>query len=516
VSALKERLSDNRLANLLDGLVQVPVELDREITGLALDSRAVQQGNLFLACQGATSHGLDFAEQARQLGAVAIAWEPSDVDLEARADALAQRFDLPLWRIPRLARLTSLIAARFYAFPSRNMQVIGITGTNGKTSVSHLLAQALQPETPCGIIGTLGVGYRESLTATGFTTPDAVTLQQVLAELQAKGAKLVAMEVSSHALEQDRAAAVHFTTAVFTNISRDHFDYHGNMENYAAAKQRLFHMPELRSAVINLDDTMGTELLASLAIGVDALVYTLNPDQAIPSGVVGWVRAESVRPIPTGLEIALSSHWGSGVLHSSLLGRFNAANLLAVLLVLLDQGISLPEALQRLAKVSTVAGRMEAFGGAGKPTVVIDYAHTPDALEKALQALHSHCAGQLWLVFGCGGDRDRGKRPQMGEVAEMLADQLILTDDNPRSEPGERIVEEILAGIRQPQRVLVERNRALAIRQAVGAAKPGDLVLVAGKGHEDYQIVGKQRLHFSDQEQVVAALETWRSAGSQQ
>jgi UDP-N-acetylmuramoyl-L-alanyl-D-glutamate--2,6-diaminopimelate ligase len=506
-------MAQRRLSNLLQGLASVPQELDREIGRLTLDSRAVQPGGLFLACQGAQSHGLVYAEQAYRQGAVAIAWEPVDAALEARAAALARRLDIALLRIPKLARLASLIAARFYDFPSRQLQVVGITGTNGKTSVSHLLAQALQPHTPCGIIGTLGVGYHESLTATGFTTPDAVSLQQVLADLLQQGAQLVAMEVSSHALDQERAAAVHFTTAVFTNISRDHFDYHGSMENYAAAKQRLFHMPELRSAVINLDDAMGAELPATLAAGVETLVYTLNPDQAIPPDVAGWVRADSVRPTPAGLEIGLSTHCGGGVLHSRLLGRFNAANLLAVLLVLLDQGLELREALHRLSRVGTVAGRMQAYGGGDRPTVVVDYAHTPDALEKALQALHSHCTGTLWVVFGCGGDRDRGKRPQMGEVAQRLADRIILTDDNPRTEAGERIIEEILAGIRRHGQVTVERDRARAIRQAIASARPGDLVLVAGKGHEDYQILGTQRVHFSDQEQVTAALAAWQSPG---
>jgi UDP-N-acetylmuramoyl-L-alanyl-D-glutamate--2,6-diaminopimelate ligase len=502
-----------RLAKLLEGLSGVPAGMDREVTGLTLDSRAVQPGDLFLACQGGQHHGLDYVEQACRQGAVAVVWEPRDSVLEAQAADLARRLDTPLICIPKLTRLASLIAARFHDFPSRHMQVVGITGTNGKTSVSHLLAQALPAQPPCGIIGTLGAGYRENLNATGFTTPDAVTLQQVLADFLQRGTRLVAMEVSSHALDQDRAAAVHFSTAVFTNISRDHFDYHGNMENYAAAKQRLFHMPDLRSAVINIDDPMGAELPLTLAAGVDALVYTLNPDQTIPPEVAGWVRADSVRPTPAGLEISLSSHWGGGVLHSHLLGRFNASNLLAVLLVLLDQGMDLPEALRRLGQVSRVAGRMEAYGGGYQPTVVIDYAHTPDALEKALQALQSHCDGTLGVVFGCGGDRDRGKRPQMGEVAERLADQVILTDDNPRTEAGDRIIEGILAGIRQRERVVVERNRARAIRQAIAAARPGDLVLVAGKGHEDYQIVGRQRLHFSDQEQVETALEAWQNAG---
>jgi UDP-N-acetylmuramoyl-L-alanyl-D-glutamate--2,6-diaminopimelate ligase len=498
------------LSELLDGIVQVPASLDRQISSLALDSRSLQSGGLFLACQGASSHGLNFVEQALEQGVAAIAWEPDGADIDVKAGSLQERLDLPLLPIPRLGRLASLIAARFYANPSRHMRVVGITGTNGKTSVSHLLAQALHLDKPCGIVGTLGVGYVKSLAATGYTTPDAVSLQAVLADLKNKGAKAVAMEVSSHALDQDRATAVHFDSAVFTNISRDHFDYHGNMENYAAAKQRLFHMPGLRSAVINLDDPMGAELPATLAAGVDVLVYSLNPDQALPQGVAGWVRAESVLPKTRGLEITLSSHWGQGVLHSSLLGRFNAANLLAVLLVLLDQGVELADALERLAEVTTVAGRMEAYGGSDRPTVVIDYAHTPDALEKALQALRGHSSGELIVVFGCGGDRDRGKRPQMGEAAQRLADRVIVTDDNPRTESGDRIVDEILGGMFDRDQVKVERNRAKAIQQAVAAAMPGDLVLVAGKGHEDYQQVGTQKLPFSDQQQVLSALAAWK------
>ncbi len=281
------------------------------------------------------------------------------------------------------------------------------------------------------------------------------------------------------------------------------------MENYAAAKRRLFHVPHLRTAVINLDDSMGAGMLESRAGGVHALVYSLDARAEIPAGVAGWVRADEVAPRARGLEIRLSSQWGEGVMHSGLLGRFNAANLLAVFLVLMDQGWSLTDALQKLAGLTTVAGRMQAYGTDDQPAVVIDYAHTPDALEKALAALRSHCTGQLWVVFGCGGDRDRGKRPLMGAAAERLADQVILTDDNPRTEPGEQIIQEILAGISVAGQVQVERNRAAAIRQAINAAIPGDLVLVAGKGHEDYQLVGETKLPFDDQEQVLSALTTW-------
>lgn len=494
------------LSALLDGIAEVPVSMDREIAGLSLDSRDVEPGWLFLACQGGAQHGLDFVRQALNRGAAAIAWEPNGAATDDKVRILDAGQQIPLLRVPHLSGRVSQIAARFFDFPSQHLFMVGITGTNGKTSVSHLLAQALHPATSCPIVGTLGVGYLESLSATGYTTPDAITLQQVLAELKADGAQAVVMEVSSHALDQGRAAAVHFDTAIFTNISRDHFDYHGSMEHYAAAKQRLFQMPGLRSAVINLDDALGRELPATLAADVELLVYTLDPDTAIPQGVAGWVRAESVVPTSRGLRITLTSHLGNGEFHSSLLGSFNAANLLAVLLVLLDRGWSLPDALQKLETLKTVEGRMETYGGGELPAVVIDYAHTPDALEKALSALRSHCEQKLWAVFGCGGDRDRGKRPLMGAVAERLAEKVVLTDDNPRSEPDDQIINEILAGMADRDQIVVQRDRSRAIHQAISSAGPGDLVLVAGKGHEDYQLVAGETLHFSDQEQVLAAL----------
>jgi UDP-N-acetylmuramoyl-L-alanyl-D-glutamate--2,6-diaminopimelate ligase len=393
------------------------------------------------------------------------------------------------------------------------MTVYGITGTNGKTSISQLLAQALADELPCGIVGTLGYGFPGVLRATGFTTPDAVSLQRLLAAMHQQGAGAVSMEVSSHALDQGRAEAVRFDGAIFTNLSRDHFDYHGTLENYAAAKQRLFQMPGLRSAVINLDDPQGCLLLGQLSPGVAAMVYTLDGEIEIPKGVDGWARVRRITPSGDGMRIELATHQGEGLLRSRLLGRFNAANLLAVLLVLLQRGWELARVLRVMERLETVPGRMQLFGGDGKPTVVVDYAHTPDALDKALQAVRQHCTGELSVVFGCGGDRDRGKRPQMGGLAERLADRVFVTDDNPRGEPSGTIIEEILAGMRQPERALVLADRGRAIGEAIRTARPGDLVLVAGKGHEDYQLVGGRSFHFDDREQVARALAEWREAG---
>ncbi len=505
-----ERLTDHpTLAGLLTGLIEVAPALDREILGLTLDSREVRPGWMFLACAGTRQHGLAYARQAAEQGAAAVVWEPDAGAGDRVAESLTD-LSLPLLAVPALSWHVSAIAGRFYGEPSQRMCVYGITGTNGKTSISQLLAQALSNEAPCGILGTLGYGFPGALRATGFTTPDAVTLQRLLAEMRHQGALTVTMEVSSHALDQGRAEAVHFDGAIFTNLSRDHFDYHGTLENYAAAKERLFRMQGLGSAVINLDDAQGRRLLESLPTEVEAMVYSLDAEAALPEGVRGWVRARSVTPGGQGLEIDLASHRGEGVLNTRLLGRFNAANLMAVLLVLLLRGWDLERALRVMERLDTVPGRMQLFGGATQPPVVVDYAHTPDALEKALQAVREHCAGHLSVVFGCGGDRDRGKRPQMGGLAERLADRVYVTDDNPRSEPSASIIEEILDGMQQPDRALVQPDRARAIRQAILASHPGDLVLVAGKGHEDYQLVGGRTLHFDDREQVAEALAEWR------
>jgi UDP-N-acetylmuramoyl-L-alanyl-D-glutamate--2,6-diaminopimelate ligase len=504
-----ERLTDHpTLSGLLAGLVEVETELDREILGLSLDSRKITSGSLFIACAGSQQHGLTYARQAVEMGATAILWE-ADANEGDRLAAELVDLPIPLLELPGLSNHVSTIAGRFYGEPSRRMCVYGITGTNGKTSISQLLAQALGDEFPCGVMGTLGVGFPGAEHPTGLTTPDAVTLQQLLAEMRQRGALAMTMEVSSHALDQGRVEAVHFDGAIFTNLSRDHFDYHGNLENYAAAKQRLFQMPGLGFAIINLDDEVGSRLLDQLPSDVESMVYTLDPDVRLPSGINGWVRALKITPTGSGMEIELACHRGVGRLKSRLLGRFNASNLLSVLLVLLLHGWDLRRVLRVMERLETVPGRMQLFGGESQPTVVVDYAHTPDALEKSLQAARLHCSRRLTVVFGCGGDRDRGKRPQMGGLAERLADRVIVTDDNPRSEPSATIIQEILKGIQEPDRVVVEADRRLAIRQAVLEAAPGDLVLVAGKGHEDYQLVGGETLHFDDREQVAAALADW-------
>lgn len=498
-----------RLGDLLHGLVDIPGTQQQNIAALTMDSRQVMSGSLFLACPGVAGHGLDFVEQAVAQGAVAVVCEPGASWDEARIERLSDECTIPVILLPGLRREISRIAGRFYGHPSDHMDVIGVTGTNGKSTVSHALAQVLNTEQRCGLVGTLGNGFPDQLEQGTHTTPDPVSLQGLLADLLAQGAVAVAMEVSSHALSQFRTAAVNFNLALLTNLSRDHLDYHRDMADYAAAKQRLFEMPGLECAVLNYDDAFGREVLAGLPARVQAVIYTLDPKLTPPDGVAGWVCARKIEQSLTGMRIRFDSCWGNGELTTALLGRFNAANLMAVLAVLLQRGWDLPKALSHLAQVRTVPGRMERFGAKDQPLVVVDYAHTPDALEQVLLALRGHCSGRLICLFGCGGDRDKGKRPLMGQVASRLADQLVVTDDNPRSEDGGRIIEEILQGVPKGFPVFTVRNRAQAIEQAIALAKPGDLVLVAGKGHETTQQAGDLTLPFSDREQVARVLSQW-------
>jgi len=490
------------LSALFAGLSASLPEQDIEVTGLALDSRQVRSGELFLACRGASVDGLDFAAAAVAAGAVAIA---CDAAAAAKARTLIESLDrmVALVTVADLASHVGPLAARFYGNPSRGQFVIGITGTNGKTSSSHYLAQVLsQREGGCGLIGTLGYGLYGRLGHGQHTTPDAVRLQEELAAIEAAGAAYVVMEVSSHSLEQRRVDGVDFDAAILTNLTQDHLDYHGDMERYAAAKQRLFMMPGLRFAVINHDDKFGRRLLADLTRrGADAprtLSFGFSADAEI--------RGRLNRIDEQGFELQVDTPWGSGQISSRLLGRFNASNLLAALASLLLMDMPLEQCLRALSQVTAVRGRMEHFGGGQQPLVVVDYAHTPDALQQVLETLREHCRGRLWCVFGCGGNRDRGKRATMGAIAERTADRIVLTDDNPRHESGDTIIREILAGISTPEKVIIERDRAAAIRRAVSDARADDIVLVAGKGHEEYQMIGDQIFPFSDRRYVTDLL----------
>lgn len=495
-----------RLADLFDGLLRIDAGAETLIAGLTLDSRCVQPGWLFLACSGGSGHGLDFAEGARAHGAAAIAAEPdARWDVEAMAE-LATRLRLPIIPVPELRRRASAVADRFFGEPSAGLSIIGVTGTNGKTSVTHYLAQALTSEVACAVVGTIGIGFPGDLAPATHTTPDPVSLQETLAWLRERGAGAVAVEVSSHALEQGRAEAVRFSHAVFTNLSRDHLDYHGGMAAYADSKRELFRMPGLSWAVVNLDDALSADIMGDLDPAVKLACYSLSAEVPIPPACRLWVRASSVMPGHRGLHLDIETSVGNGTADVGLIGRFNAANLLSVLAVLLSRGKPLDRALRELEQIHGVPGRMECFGGEDRPLVVVDYAHTPDALEQALTSLREHAARRLICVFGCGGERDAGKRPLMGAVAERLSDGVIVTDDNPRGEDGDAIVKQILDGMSDAAVVRVERRRALAIRRAIATAGVGDLVLVAGKGHETTQDLGELKVHFSDRAQVQQAL----------
>lgn len=489
------RPTSRRLPELLAGMADAVPACD--VSGLALDSRALRAGDLFLAARGLTHHGLDFLAAAEAAGAAAVAWEPPHAPVTSR---------LPLVEVPSLGRHLSRIADRWFEAPSAALAVVGVTGTDGKTSVAHFVAEALsEAGRPAGILGTLGYGLRGHTVTASHTTPDALAVQRWLAAFRDAGARYAAMEVSSHALAQHRVEAVRFAVAVLTNLTRDHLDFHGSTDAYAAAKARLFTELAPAQAVLNLDDGFGAALAERLGDTRPVIGYGFGARPAV--GLAGWVRGEGLRLDGGGLTLTVHSHRGSGELRSALFGRFNAANLLAALATLLALDLPFDEALARVGRVSTVAGRMERFGGGARPLAVVDYAHTPHALESVLQALREHAAGRLTCVFGCGGDRDAGKRPQMGAIAERLADQVIVTHDNPRREDPAAIVADILAGLRDPARASVIGDRRRAIQAALAAAAAGDIVLIAGKGHEDYQLIGDERLDFSDRAEVAAWFE---------
>jgi UDP-N-acetylmuramoyl-L-alanyl-D-glutamate--2,6-diaminopimelate ligase len=466
------------LHELLAGLANVPSSPDREVRGLASDSRQVAPGDLFLAMPGLRVDGRDYISDAIAHGAAAVVYEDD-------ARPVPRDSGVPVLPLADLHLHAGLIADRYYDAPSRGLVVIGVTGTNGKTTCTQLLAQTLDR---CAVIGTLGYGFPGALDTSLHTTPDALSVHRLLDRFRDAGARHAAMEVSSHALAQGRVTAVRFKAAVFTNLTRDHLDYHGDMEAYGAAKAGLFDMPGLEIAVINRDDSFGRDLVRRLHGRRQVVTYGFNGAD---------VRVLELKPSHAGLYLRAATPAGEVELQSPLFGRFNAYNLLAVLAVLWVLGMDPKQAAARLAQARPAAGRVERFGGRrGQPLVVVDYAHTPDALEQVLRALREHTHGKIVCVFGCGGERDTGKRPQMGRLAEQLADAVIVTDDNPRREAPEQIIGDILAGMQVPPCVI--RDRRAAIAAAIDMAGTDDIVLVAGKGHEDYQQIGDARLPYSD------------------
>jgi UDP-N-acetylmuramoyl-L-alanyl-D-glutamate--2,6-diaminopimelate ligase len=477
------------LAELLADVPGVPPDL--LVTGLVQDSRMVRAGDAFVAIgpyvdSPLSVHGLGFVEQARARGASAILFEPpAPPELAPPDDAIA---------VPGLRTRMGVMADTFHGAPSRAMTMVGVTGTSGKTSTVQLIAQALQLcGRRSGTVGTLGAGLYGQARATGFTTPLVLQTHELLAELRDAGADAVAMEVSSHALDQGRVDAVHYDVAVFTNLTRDHLDYHGDMETYGAAKAKLFARPGLRAAVVNLDDAFGVRLLAQLPATLRGIGTSAHGQaQAL-------VRAENVVLDAAGIAFDLLLGDARHPIRSPLLGRFNIDNLLAVAGVLHALGETDMDIAAALPQLQPIPGRMNRLGGeGGLPLVVVDYSHKPDPLQQALQSLRGHLRGRLICVFGCGGERDRGKRPQMARIAEELAEIVIVTDDNPRGEDGDAIVADIMAGFERAQDAIVERDRRRAIERALGNAGPDDIVLIAGKGHETYQEVAGVKHPFDD------------------
>ncbi|MDD1782258.1 UDP-N-acetylmuramoyl-L-alanyl-D-glutamate--2,6-diaminopimelate ligase [Enterovibrio sp. ZSDZ35] len=477
------------------------LEQDVVISGLKLDNRHIQTGDVFVAIQG---HALDarrFIPDAIAAGAAAVIADDGDTNGKFGVEIHG---NVPVIAFPHLKSTLSEISARYFQQPSQAMTVIGVTGTNGKTTISQLVAQWIDLlDGKAAVMGTTGNGFLASLEPALNTTGSAVDIQEQLARFHAAGASHVAMEVSSHGLVQDRVKAVAFDAAIFTNLSRDHLDYHGTMEAYAEAKLRLFTHYGTPVSVINADDSVGAEWLRSMP---EAIAVSMSAaDVASHQGRKLWLT--HVDYATSGVSIAFDSDWGTGQFTAPLVGEFNVMNLLLSLATLLGLGYDKEALIASASQLQAVIGRMEVFHHPDKPMMVVDYAHTPDALEKALLALRRHCDSKLWCIFGCGGDRDSGKRPMMAEIAERLSDNAILTDDNPRSESPVTIVEDMLKGMAHPNDAIVLHDRAEACRYAFENASTNDVILVAGKGHEDYQVLASGTVHYSDRETVQALLE---------
>lgn len=507
-----ERTPAWNLSDLLHGLV---ADSDRyagiAVNDLALDSRQVSQGSVFVALKGNEQHGLEFAEKAIEQGAVALLWE-ADPAWEKKT------FAVPAVAINNLREKLGVIADRFFGQPSRQVNVVGVTGTDGKSTVSHFVADALNA---CGkkaaVIGTLGVGIPGQLVSTGLTTPDVISVHRTLADFARQGIAFAIMEVSSHALDQQRVAGVRFTVAVLTNLSRDHLDYHKTLQAYAAAKEKLFAWDSLKAAVVNVDDAFGQQLVnkvlnkqASTRLITYQFATIADPDSMCGGGIE-CLQATNPHYLANGIQtdIVYQSATDDSTKKSvsaQVLGEFNIYNLLAATGCLMAIDLSFEQAIDCVQQVKAVPGRMEKVSTDNQALVVVDYAHTPGALKAALQATRVHTSHRLVCVLGCGGDRDRGKRPQMAKIAEQYADMVVLTDDNPRSEMPFQIMHDMIEGLEKPEHVAVEHDRRKAIRFAVNAVLPGDAVLIAGKGHETVQIVGNEKLPFDDRLEAAAAL----------
>ena len=474
------------------------------VRSLCVDSRLLKAGEVFVAMPGRHVDGRNFISQAIDAGASAVIWH-------SQGFTWNETRNVPNLPVDNLVQVAGVLAHMVYGRPTASLWTVGVTGTNGKTSVSQWIARALaEAGRKCAVVGPLGEGFPGALTPTRNTTPDAISLHGSLARLVDAGAQAVAIETSSIGLDQGRVDGVHFDVAVFTNLSRDHLDYHQSMEAYGQAKAKLFEFAGIKHVVINLDDPFGLQLAASLKGRVDRIGYTLG-DRQFGRDIAEMVLAASQVDVSgAGLRfhVGLGEEWAEA--HAYLTGQFNVSNLLAVIGTLIASGFSLEEAAQLTSHLTPPPGRMQVLGGVGEPLVVVDYAHTPDALENVLKALRPNAVargGKLVCVFGCGGERDHGKRPMMGEIAARLADAVIITSDNPRSEDPQSIIDEVRGGAGRP--VLCVADRAEAIARALASAQADDVLLLAGKGHEDYQELAGKRLAFSDVEAARSGLKLW-------
>ena len=488
------------LVTLVPGYAGIP---DIQVTGVALDSRQVEAGDVFMALRGTQVDGRQYIDAAIASGAAAVLADGDALGIEVRNG-------IDVVTVPGLAARVGEIAARFYGHPSESMYLVGVTGTNGKSTCAYLTSQLLAKHFgSAAVMGTIGNGVWKngaiSLQETGLTTPDPVRLQADYAAFYAQGARAAAMEVSSHSLAQGRVHGLVFDTAVFTNLTRDHLDYHGNMAAYGAAKEKLFGLPKLKRGVINIDDPFGAQMVERCKLrGLKVVTYGLQ---------AGDLQVRDLKRLDDGFSVHLITPWGEGELRTPLIGDFNIHNALAVVAAVGAAGMPLQDILAEFPHIQPVPGRMERVVGDGASAaeinVLVDYAHTPDALRAALEAARPYCRGKLWCVFGCGGDRDNGKRAPMGRIAAELSDRAVVTSDNPRSEDPQAIVDEIVAGIdggADGEHCIVKVDRAEAIQYAIAQAVAGDTVLIAGKGHEDYQLIAGEKLHFCDREQAAEAL----------
>ncbi|MCK5810761.1 MAG: UDP-N-acetylmuramoyl-L-alanyl-D-glutamate--2,6-diaminopimelate ligase [Cocleimonas sp.] len=489
------------------------VSADLLVIGLTLDSREVKRGTLFVALNGTQAHGMEYALKAQQQGAVAIICESGFVPNQS---GVLAGLTIPVIEVEGLAQQVGEIARCYYQILDDKQQVkanyglkiIGVTGTDGKTTVTHFFAQAMNvlAANQAAVIGTLGIGFPDDLQQATHTTPDVLTVHKTLHQLARKGVEYIAMEVSSHALDQERVNGVDFDVAMLTNLTRDHLDYHGTVENYAVAKQKLFMRSEVNTVVLNHEDDFTQKIVTTLNQRDDNKTVLRYAVKSENTKIDAELMAQNAYFGNEGIEAQIFYADQKGVLNTAVLGWFNLSNLLATLAAMLSLDVKFTDALDALNQVKTVPGRMEKINAADV-LVVVDYAHTPGALASVLKALRGHTQQRIFCVFGCGGDRDKGKRPLMANIAEQDADVVIVTDDNPRTENPQSIVQDIMTGFERAENIVIEHNRAKAIRHAMRQAQAGDVVLIAGKGHEQVQIFAHKTEVFDDRQQAAEALQ---------